>query len=142
MRIKEFFQQVRRAETELKTLNAKLRHYEDLGLSQGSAFGSIGHSQRGTSRVELAACGAVDALSALEGKKAEYLAIIGRAERIIEQIPQERYRQILTYRYLCQWSFRSISDELEYSDPKSVYRAHGWALTAAQAVLDSMEESP
>jgi len=51
-------------------------------------------------------------------------------------VPQERYRQILTYRYLCGWTFRSISDELEYNDPNSVYRAHGWALHEAQTVLN------
>lgn len=140
MKIKDFFRQVRFAESELKVLNAKLRHYEDLGLSLGGAAGVIGNKQKGTSRVEMAACGAVDALSALSEKKREYLAIISRAEAIIGQIPQEKYRKILSYRYLCQWSFRSISDELKYEDPNSVYRAHGWALVKAQEILDQMEE--
>lgn len=140
MKIKDFFRQVRFAESELKVLNAKLRHYEDLGLSLGGAAGVIGNKQKGTSRVEMAACGAVDALSALSEKKREYLAIISRAEEIISQIPQEKYRKILSYRYLCQWSFRSISDELKYEDPNSVYRAHGWALVKAQEILDKMSE--
>ena len=140
MRVKDFFRQVQRAESELKILDAKLRHYEDLGLSLGGSSGVIGNKNRGTSRVELAACGAVDALSALIDKKREYMAIISRAEAIIEKIPQERYRQILTYRYLCQWSFRSISDELQYNDPNSVYRAHGWALTEAQKILNKQEK--
>lgn len=140
MRVKDFFRQVQRAESELKILDAKLRHYEDLGLSLGGSSGVIENKNRGTSRVELAACGAVDALSALMDKKREYMAIISRAEAIIEQIPQERYRQILTYRYLCQWSFRSISDELQYNDPNSVYRAHGWALTEAQKILNKQEK--
>ena len=140
MRVKDFFRQVQRAESELKILDAKLRHYEDLGLSLGGSSGVIENKNRGTSRVELAACGAVDALSALMDKKREYMAIISRAEAIIEKIPQERYRQILTYRYLCQWSFRSISDELQYNDPNSVYRAHGWALTEAQKILNKQEK--
>ena len=140
MKIKDFFRQVRFAESELKVLNAKLRHYEDLGLSLGGATGTIGNKQKGTSRVEMAACGAVDALSALSEKKREYLAIISRAEAIIDQIPQEKYRKILSYRYLCQWSFRSISDELKYEDPNSVYRAHGWALVKAQEILNRIEQ--
>ena len=140
MKIKDFFRQVRFAESELKVLNAKLRHYEDLGLSLGGAAGVIGNKQKGTSRVEMAACGAVDALSALSEKKREYLAIISRAEAIIDQIPQEKYRKILSYRYLCQWSFRSISDELKYEDPNSVYRAHGWALVKAQEILNRIEQ--
>ena len=52
----------------------------------------------------------------------------------------DKYRKILSYRYLCQWSFRSISDELKYDDPNSVYRAHGWALVKAQEILDRMEK--
>ena len=140
MRIKEFFRQVRFAESELKVLNAKLSHYEDLGFSFGGTAGAIGHSNRGTSRVELAACGHADALSALADKRREYMAIIAKAEAIIDQIKQEKYRKILSYRYLCQWSFRSISDELKYDDPNSVYRAHGWALVKAQEILDRMEE--
>ena len=105
----------------------------------GGAAGVVGNKQRGTSRVELSAIGNVDALADLEEQKKAYMAIIAQAERVIEQISQEKYRQILTYRYLCGWSFSSISDELGYSVSTSVYHAHGWALMAAQKVLDGME---
>ena len=133
---KRFFQQVRQAESELKVLNAKLRHYEDIGFSIGSSSGAIGNKQRGTSRVELAAIGAVDVFRQLHEQQKEYMAIIARAEQVIRGIRQEKYRQILNYRYLCGWSFKSISDELAYNDPNSVYRAHGWALHEAQMILN------
>ena len=141
MKAKEFFRQVQRAESELKILNEKLRHYEDLGFSMGGASGVIGNKNRGSSRVELAACGAVDALMGLEDKRAAYMAIIARAEAVIDKIPQDKYRKLLTYRYLCQWSFRSISDELHYNDPNSIYRAHGWALAEAQKILNEEESA-
>ena len=136
MRAKNFFLQVKFAESELKVLNEKLRHYEELGMAIGSTSGTIGNKQRGSSRVELAACGAVDASMDLEKQRREYIAIIRRAERIIEQIPQEKYRHILSYHYLCGKSFRWISDELEYNDPNSIYRAHGWALREAQKIMN------
>ena len=138
MTAKEFFRQVRRAESEIKVLNVKLSHYEDLGFSMGGAAGVIGNKQRGSSRVEMAAIGAVDVLRELIDQQKEYMAIIARAEQVIRAIPQEKYRRILNYRYLCGWSFRSISDELAYNDPNSVYRAHGWALSEAQKVLNRM----
>ena len=141
MKAKDFFSQVRRAEKELKILNAKLQHYEDIGLSIGGSSGVIGNKQKGTSRVELAAIGAVDVFRDLENEKAAYMAIIARAEQVIRNIDQERYRQILNYRYLCGWSFRSISDELGYKDQNSVYRAHGWALSAAQKIINLQENS-
>ena len=143
MKAKEFFRQVRIAETELKVLNAKRQHYLDLGISMGgsSTSGTIGNKNRSTSRVELAACGAVDAMQDLEEQRKRYLAIIARAEKVISQITQEKYRQILDYRYICGKSFRWISDELEYNDPNSIYRAHGWALKEAQKILNRMVKS-
>ena len=138
MKAREFFRQVRRAESELKMLNAKIRHYEDLGLTMTTNIGAVGGKQRGSSRVEQAAVGIVDATRDLTELVRYYTGIIARAEQVIRQIQQEKYRQILNYRYLCGWSFRSISDELGYNDPNSVYRAHGWALSEAQKILNRM----
>lgn len=140
MKAKDFFRQVRTAEAELKVLNAKLRHYEDIGISLSGAVGVIGNKQRGTSRVELAAIGAVDVFRDLEQQRREFMAIIARAEQVIRAIPQDKYRRILNYRYLCGMSFKSISDELSYNDPNSVYRAHGWALNEAQKVLNKQPQ--
>ena len=139
MTAKEFFPLVRKAESELKVLNAKLEHYEELGFSMGGIAGGSGNRNRSASRVEMAAVGAVDTLRDLYEQRREYLAIIARAEHVIRQITQERYRQILEYYYICRKSFRWISDELEYKDPNSVYRAHGWALKEAQKILNRMK---
>jgi hypothetical protein len=138
MKAREFFRQVRTAESELKILNRKLEHYEEIGLSIGGSSGVIGNKHRGSSRVEMAAIGAVDVMRELIDQQRAYLAIIARAEQVIRGIKQERYRQILNFRYLCGMSFRSISDELKYNDPNSVYRAHGWALHEAQIVLNRL----
>ena len=141
MTAKEFFRQVRRAERELKIIKAKLEHYEDLGFSLGGAVGVIGNKQRGSSRVEMAAIGKVDVLRDLVDQQKEYMAIIARAEDIIRQVPQEKYRLILTYLYLLGKSPKWITDELEYNDPNSVYRAKGWALWEAQRIMNKQEET-
>ena len=140
MTAKEFFRQVRRAERELKIIKAKLEHYEDLGFSLGGAVGVIGNKQRGSSRVEMAAIGKVDVLRDLVDQQKVYMGIIARAEEIIRQVPQEKYRLILTYLYLLGKSPKWISDELEYNDPNSVYRAKGWALWEAQQIMNKQEK--
>lgn len=140
MTAKEFFRQVRRAESELKLINAKLEHYEELGFPSGGIVSGTGNAHKGTSRVELAACGAVDALRDLLDARRDFMGIITRAEGIIKMIPQEKYRKILSYRYLLGKSFRWISDELEYNDPNSIYRSHGWALAAAQRIINAQEK--
>lgn len=139
MTAKTFFQDVLHAEGELKVLRARVRHFEELGLMSGISSSGVGSRSNGSSRVEMAAVGAVDATKALDEQIRYYTRIISRAQRIIKQIPQEKYRHILDYRYLSGWSFRSISDELGYNDPNSVYRAHGWALSEAQKIINREE---
>jgi hypothetical protein len=140
MKAKDFFRQVYIAERELKLLKAQIQHFRDLGLSiTGGGMDSpvVSHS-RGSSRVEAAAMGIFDSTQKLEQQVKQYTETITKAQKVISQIQQEKFRQILTFKYLAGWSFRSISDELKYNDPKSVYRAHGFALKEAQKVLDKM----
>lgn len=120
----------------MRILKARLDHFEDLGRTITSNTSAVGGHHAGTSRVELAAVGMVDAARSLEDKISVYLGQIKEAESIIDEIPQEKYRTILTLRYLCDWSLKSISDELRYQDPNSIYRAHGWALAEAQKILN------
>lgn len=126
-------------EKRLKVLLAKLRHFEELGLTITSNTSAVGGHQAGTSRVELAAIGMVDSMRGLESEISQYSKLISEAQQVINQIPQEKFRDILTYRYLCGWSLQSISDQMGYKDRNSVYRAHGWALSEAQRILTRLE---
>ena len=126
---KAYLQRVAFAEREIKTLKARIAHYEDLGLSI-TAFRTDPPviASKGASRVEMAAVGIVDSLGSLNANLGAYTAIVRDAEEKIKKIPQENYRRLLTLRYLCGMSFRSVSDELRYEDRNSIYRAHGYAL--------------
>ena len=143
MRAKDFFRAVIHAERELMMLRAQIAHLRDVGtsISGGNIDGCVVSHSRGGSRVESAAMGIYDATRKLEDQVREYTKVITKAQKVISMIPQDKYRQILTLRYLSGWSFRSISDELRYNDPKSVYRAHGWALAAAQRVINEKEKA-
>ena len=87
----------------------------------------------------MAAVGMVDVLSALAAQIEKHARIIQDAENLIARIPQEKYRQLLTLRYLAGMSWQSISDEMGYKDKNSVYRAHGYALIAAGKVKGAMK---
>ena len=101
----------------------------------------VSHS-RGDSRVESAAVGFLDTLETIQGKIRAYSAIIDDAEKMIGKIPQERYRRLLSLRYLAGMSLHSVGDELGYKDRNSGYRAHGWAVRELEHVLqeDGMGE--
>ena len=140
MRAKDYFRRVLAAETELKMIRAKIRHYQEIGYSVtgGTMDAPVVSHSLGASKVESAAMGIFDATRALEAQMKDYLSVIAEADRIVSQVPQMKYREILTLRYMAGWSFRSISDELKYEDPKSIYKAHGYALAAAQKIIDKI----
>ena len=133
---KQYLQQVAQAERDLRTLKAKLAHYEELGIMSSLSNGNTPvKASKGHSRVETAAIGIVDTLSEMMAKIADYTAIITQAQKLIDRIPQENYRKLLTLHYLCGWKLPRVGEELRYEDRNSVYRAHGWALLELGKVL-------
>lgn len=137
MQAKEFLERVRRAEEELKLIGAKRRHYQDLIMSIGVHLTDNGVISKptGASKTETAALGLVEMESELGKMEAEYAALVKKAEKLIGGLEQEKFRKVLTLRYLCGWSWKSIRDELDYKDDKSVFRCHGFALKELQKVM-------
>jgi hypothetical protein len=141
MNPKEYLEQVARAEREIKILSAKIAHYEEFGLSITSHFGDAPvRASTPSSRVETAAIGVVDTLGEWNAKLGAYRAFIDRAEKLIDRVPQERYRDILKFRYLCGWDLQKVGAELQYRDRNSIYRAHGYALLAMKRVLEEAKD--
>jgi len=137
MNAKEYLEQVAKAERDMRVLKAKIDHYEDLGLSITPHIGNAsGKPSTPSSRVETAAIGVVDTLGELKAKLGAYRAFIEEAQKRIDRIPQERYRQILTLRYLCGMKLPKIGEEMRYTDRNSIYRAHGYALLEMAKILE------
>lgn len=127
---------IRQAEDELRTLSAKRRHYLELATSISSGISSVPiKSSDSTSKVESAAVSMVDLTGRLDAKIGAFTAMVTEAEEKIGKIPQERYRRFLTLHYLCGMSIRSVSDEMDYKDPKSIFRVKNWALRELQKIL-------
>lgn len=126
---KEYLLQVASAERQIRSIRARIDHYRDLTIGSGMNMDNtpVTHS-KGSSRTEMIAVGIIDALSRLNANLGAYEKIVSDAEKMIEQVPQENYRLILTYRYLCGMGFPRIGEELRYKDRNSIYRAHGFAL--------------
>ena len=135
MQAKEYMMRVRKAEAELRFIMAKRRRYEDLLLSMGGGGDNTPVQHGVSSRTETVAVGLVSLMEKLAEKEREYAQYVNEAEALIAKIPQEKFRAVLTYRYLCGWSWKSIRDELKYDDDKSVYRCHGYALRELQKVM-------
>ena len=136
MRAKEFMESVKQAEIELVMVSAKRNHYYDLMNSIGSKMsGVVVTTSQGSSKTETAAIGIYEMTKMLEEKEKEYVGLIKKAEELIAKLPQEKFRQVLTLKYLCRWSWRSIQDEMEYKDKKSAQRCNGYALRELEKVM-------
>ena len=139
---KEYLEQVERAEKEIRVIKARIDHYRDLTMGSSMSMDNtpVTHS-KGSSRTETIAVGIIDALGTLNANLGAYTAIVSDAEKMIAQIPQEKYRRILTYRYLCGWKLSKVGEELRYEDRNSIYRAHGWALVAFGKVMRNADHN-
>ena len=136
MTIKEFFRQVREAERELYLIRRQQEHIRKMAVSlRGMSQNGIRSPYR-RSRVEDAGVRIADLEAALNERVMAYNELVERAQRIIDQIPQVKFREVLTLRYLCGHSWRTVSDEMDFEDPKSVYRVHGLALMAAKKFFE------
>jgi len=135
MNAKEFMLEVEQAEKELKLIAAKKRHFQEMATSMGGTGGSIPKNPTGSSRVETAAVAIADLITHEDVNAARYAKLVKKAEELIAKIPQFKFRQVLTLKYLSGLSFRSVSDEMGYKNEKSVYLTHGYALQELQKLM-------
>lgn len=135
MTAKEYMNRVRIAEEMLKLVAEKKRHYQELATSIGVKLTGMPHGGGNTSKVETSAIGIADLQAKLEREEKKYVTLVTEAEELINRLPQDRFRQLLTLRYLCGHSWKLIRDEMDYADEKSVFRCHGYALKALQEIM-------
>ena len=135
MQAKEFMQQVEQAEREMKLINARRRHFMELATGCGINLDKMPSSPNVSSKVENAAVAMADLKARLDKEACRYNEIIKKAEDLIAKIPQFKFRQVLTLRYLAGLSFKSVSDEMDYKSEKSVYLTHRYALQELQKYL-------
>ena len=137
MTAKEYMDQVQKAGQELEILAAKKRHYIDLMQSIGAKMDKVAvvGNTFGSSKTETAAVGLAELAEQIDKKIGEYTKTIKEAEALIDKLPQEKFRAILTYKYLCNLSWRTIRDKMDYKDEKSVFACHRYALKALQGLM-------
>ena len=138
MTAKEYFRSVRKAERALWLIRQQQQHAFDMAVRLSGQSETHIRTPGARSMVENAAIRLADLDSSMQEEISQYMALVEQARQIIKEIPQERFREVLTLRYLCGHTWKTISDEMDYSGEKSVYKVHGWALQAAQKILSKV----
>jgi DNA-directed RNA polymerase specialized sigma24 family protein len=140
VKAKDFFRRARSAEQDIKRLERVIDHYSSVGAAISSKWGGVGGGKgNNSSRVETAAVGLFDAEKSILDELKRYRAIVAEAENVISRISQERFRELLTLHYLAGMSFAEVQKAMNYNQLRSVYRVNGFALAAAQVIIDQQE---
>lgn len=136
MQAKFFMEAVRDASRELKLLNLRRAQYLEMGTGISAEITGMPHNPNVSSRVETAAVGMADILTEIDVKRAEYLALIRQAEELIEKLPQYKFKEVLTLKYIVGLdTWQQISDKMGYKDKDSASHVHGYALRALQKLM-------
>lgn len=136
MQAKGFMEHVLEAGRELKLLNIRRTQYLELGTGISASITGMPHNPNVSSRVETSAVEMADTLAKMETKCREYEGLIHYAESLIEQIPQYRFREVLTLKYIVGLqTWRQIGEQMGYKDKDSAARVHGYALKALQKLM-------
>ena len=135
MRAKEYFERVRQAEKELWLIQKKKAHWAEMVTRMSGNSEVYIRTLEKRSPTENAAVHLADLGAELEQEEREYLRVDREARELIAKIPQPRFREVLTLRYICGHSWKTVRDEMDYEGEKSVFKVHGWALLAAEKIL-------
>ena len=140
MTAKQFFQRARSAEQDIRRLERMIDHYTAVGASISSKWGGVGAGKGNiSSKVETGVIGAIMAERSIYEELTRYRQIVAETENVISRIPQDRFREILTLHYLAGMSLADVARSMGYQHTQNLYRAHGWALSAAQKIIDQQE---
>lgn len=138
MTSKELFNRVFAAQQEIKLLERRRRKYIEMACSAAGMSETSVRSSGNKSRTEQAAMKLVELADRMGNTAAEYYKLVEDAEGLIARLDRPRHRQVLTLRYIECKGWREITRIMRYEDEKSVFRVHGWALRAAQKLLDDV----
>lgn len=113
---REYLTQLYRMETRLRSLRERSARYRDMATvitprydAQPSGSGG------GESKPERYAIKVLELEEELRAWDADYAAAVREIERAVSALPDARYRDVLTYRYLNFWSWARIAREMHYS---------------------------
>ena len=125
---KEYLGQLRRKNARINSLLARQRRYRELAARRTGAYRPVpGGGRRGASSVEDYVCKIVDLEREIDRRIDEYVDLTREIEARIMSLEDERYRDVLQFRYINDWSWEKIAREMHYSRDW-VWALHGKAL--------------
>lgn len=128
MTAKEYLRQLSRKDARIKALIERQQRYRELAERRTAVYRDTpGGGQRHVSPVEEYAVKIVDLEREIDRRIDEYADLTREIEAAIDRIDDDRYRDILRFRYVNGWSWERIAREMHY-ELRWLHYLHGRAL--------------
>lgn len=139
MAAKEYLSQLRYKNAKINSLLARQQRYRELASRSTAVYRDIpGGGQSHASSTEEYVCKIVDLGREIDRRIDEYVDLTRAIETLIRSVKDDRYREILTDRYITEWSWSKIAREMHYSIDW-VWELHGQALREFDRLLKSTQ---
>ena len=128
MTAKEYLRQLSRKDARINALIERQRRCRELAERRTAVYRDTpGGGRRCSSSVEEYVVKIIDLEREIDRRIDEYVDLTREIETAIDRIDDDRYRDILRFRYINGWSWERIAREMHY-DRRQITRLHGLAL--------------
>lgn len=128
MTAREYLQQARGMKLRLEALEERRAFYRDMASGRIARYKpGTGGGTRRVSSVEKYACKLADLEADMARRVGAYVELVAEIEVVIDAVPDQRYRDLLRFRYLNGWSWHKIARRMGYQ-VESMYKMHDNAL--------------
>ncbi len=136
---KKFFSTCRRIDMRINARLEERCRIMDLATRCTPSYSGMPHASGVSNRIEDAVV-RLDELSGELAKEIDFYVHLRRlAHEVVRRLPDDRYRDILTLRYLNGYSWGRVAEEMGY-ESNYIWRVHGHALLEAQQVLAELSK--
>lgn len=134
-----YLRQLGRMDKRIGALMERRDHYRQMATHGTSRYNAVrmGGTDR-RSKVEDCVCQLVDLEREIDQRACEYADTTREVESTIARVADDRYRDILTWRYVNGWSWERVADAMHY-DRTWVWRMHGRALLAIDQIRSTKQ---
>lgn len=137
---KEFFQKIRNIDKQIDAKFEQLEELKALATKVTATMSGESGKPSGASRtMENAVDKIIDLQNELNAEIDRFIDMKREANGILRQIPSEKQRRCLEYRYLLGKTFEAIAFETGYSY-FGVCKLHGRALQSAEEIIKKSEK--
>lgn len=134
---KAFFQACRRLDARINALTEERVRIMALATRCTPTYSDMPHASGTSNPVEQAVVRLDELDRTLAGEIDFYVRLLRVAHEVVCRLSDDRYRDILTLRYLNGYSWKKVAETLGY-ESGYIWKVHGRALLEAQRVLTEL----